>query len=625
MVIRPNAAHNVLAIWILAVLLCLGGCQKAQDFFKTDRTRLLGPEKVIRQPAGDGMPINPILPSIGVVDQVDELVPDATFPQMEDLEYSDEDYVIGPSDILEVRILDLFQEGLETPVQRQVTESGYIDLPLIPLKIKAAERTKDDLIQAIKDAYSPEILLDPTVSVMIVGRRQSTFSIRGAVGRPNTYSIIRPDMRLMEALALAGDVVQQNIRYIYIIRPERARRAGAGPPENQVEPGELPELPQLPELPGAPEPTTTTLAPDELFTPAPEPTTTPLAPDELFAPAPEPSVPEAEPTAPSSPEPAELETKQAVPAPEPQEPQPQPQTPDEAIQELQQLVPSQGRVTRPVHTEPPPLSELFCFSEMAELIGGSSPHPARLGNEDGEGPDYEWSYTNGRWIRAPVAPTVATEPVTRPVVPTRPAIETAPVEPVVPEPVVPLPPPAPAPLEAADPFGWLAMDKTGLARIIAINLRQLNMGDPRMNIVIRDDDIIQVPWLDVGEYYVMGEVISPGVYRLSGRRITIKQAVASAGNMNLLAWPENAILIRRVGYYQEQTIPLNLEAMFRGDEPDIFLKPDDMICVGTDVRSIFYAVVRNAFRMTYGFGFIYDRNFSDPVFLTPKSNRFTRL
>ncbi len=598
----------------------------AQDFFKTDRTRLLGPEKVVRQPAGDGMPINPILPSIGVVDQVDELVPNATFPQMEDLEYSDEDYVIGPSDILEVRILDLFQEGLETPVQRQVTESGYIDLPLVPQRIKAADRTKDKLIQVIKDSYSPEILLDPTVSVMVIARRQSTFSIRGAVDRPNTYNIIRPDMRLMEALALAGDVVQQNIRYIYIIRPERARRAGARPPEIELEPGELPQLPQLPELPGAPEPTTTPLVPDELFAPAPEPTMTPLAPDELFAPAPEPSVPQAEPTAPSSPEPTEPETKQAVPAPEPQEPKPQPQTRDEAIQELEQLVPSPGRVSKPVHTEPPPLSELFCFSEMAELIGGSSPRPARLGDEDGEAPDYEWTYTNGRWIRAPVAPTAATEPVTRPVVPTRPAIETAPAEPVAPEPPVAGPPPAPAPLEADDPFGWLAMDKTGLARIIAINLRQLNMGDPRMNIVIRDNDIIQVPWLDVGEYYVMGEVSHPGVFRLSGRRVTVKQAVTSAGNMNLLAWPENAILIRRVGHYQEQTIPLNIEAMFRGEEPDIFLKPDDMICVGTDVRSIFYAVVRNAFRMTYGFGFIYDRNFSEPLLYgTPRSNRFTRL
>ena len=55
-----------------------------------------------------------------------------------------------------------------------------------------------------------------------------------------------------------------------------------------------------------------------------------------------------------------------------------------------------------------------------------------------------------------------------------------------------------------------------------------------------------------------------------------------------------------------------------------FLKPNDVIAVGTDPRGIFYAVVRNAFRMTYGFGFIYDRNFANPSFRGLDSNRFSR-
>ena len=72
-------------------------------------------------------------------------------------------------------------------------------------------------------------------------------------------------------------------------------------------------------------------------------------------------------------------------------------------------------------------------------------------------------------------------------------------------------------------------------------------------------------------------------------------------------------------------IPINLEDIFRGEEPDTFLKPNDIISVGTDVRAPFYAVMRNAFRMTYGFGFIYDRNFADPYSLTLDSKRFTRF
>ena len=38
--------------WVLSGLVCAGGCAgKAADFFKTDRYRFLGPEKVIRPPA----------------------------------------------------------------------------------------------------------------------------------------------------------------------------------------------------------------------------------------------------------------------------------------------------------------------------------------------------------------------------------------------------------------------------------------------------------------------------------------------------------------------------------------------------------------------------------------------
>ena len=123
-----------------------------------------------------------------------------------------------------------------------------------------------------------------------------------------------------------------------------------------------------------------------------------------------------------------------------------------------------------------------------------------------------------------------------------------------------------------------------------------------------------------------GEVIRPGVYSLTGRLITVKMAVAAAGNLTPLSWPENSILIRRVGHNQEQVIPLNIEAIFKGEASDLFLKPDDLLAVGTDWRTPFLAVLRNAFRLSYGFGFVYDRNFYDvnPGDTTLKADRFTR-
>ena len=164
-------------------------------------------------------------------------------------------------------------------------------------------------------------------------------------------------------------------------------------------------------------------------------------------------------------------------------------------------------------------------------------------------------------------------------------------------------------LPPGDPFKWDAGDDSEAVRIIAIDLKRLSNGEPRMNIVVQDEDVIHIPPLEIGEFYVMGEVQRPGVFSLTGRKITIKMAIAAAGNFGPLAWPENAVLIRRIGVASEQMVPLNIERIFRGEQNDLYLKANDVIAVGTDIRAPFLAVLRNAFRMTYGFGFIYDRNF----------------
>jgi protein involved in polysaccharide export with SLBB domain len=176
-----------------------------------------------------------------------------------------------------------------------------------------------------------------------------------------------------------------------------------------------------------------------------------------------------------------------------------------------------------------------------------------------------------------------------------------------------------------DIFGWGKYDMSKMSRIIAIDLPRLKAGDPSLNIIIRNKDIIHIPMLEVGEFYVMGEVLRPGVYSLTGRKVTAKMAVAAAGNLGPLAWPNNSILIRRVGRDKEQTIPLKLQDIFHGREPDVFLKPNDVIAVGSYWAATPLAIWRNAFRMTYGFGFIYDRNFSEYEFeiplIAPKSDR----
>jgi protein involved in polysaccharide export with SLBB domain len=161
-------------------------------------------------------------------------------------------------------------------------------------------------------------------------------------------------------------------------------------------------------------------------------------------------------------------------------------------------------------------------------------------------------------------------------------------------------------------FNWDEVpEHEATQRVIEIDVESLRNGDPRQNIVIRNRDVINVP-TDVGVFYMMGEINRPGVYGLGGREITIKQAVAIGGGLTPLAWPQRCEIIRREkGTDKQITIPVNLDGIFAGLEDDLLLKDDDVLNVGTHFVAPFLFVIRNSFRFTYGFGFVYDRNFAD--------------
>jgi protein involved in polysaccharide export with SLBB domain len=569
-----------------------GGCSAIADWTKTDPHRFLSPDQFVEPP--ERSPINPILNSISLVDQTQELVPNATFPTEGDWEYVEKDYVIGPTDVVDISIMDLFQEGLETLMRREVSDTGFIDLPLLSERIKAEGKTQGELTAAVVQAFSPNIIRNPTVTVTVVARRQNTYYILGAIAHPSQYMIGRRDMRLLEAVAIAGGVAQNNIQYLYVIRPAPAVRKAAEAVVGEKAgpmPEVLPALPEaLPEEPGEKEWPTK---------PPPSPAVQPSVPTPA-APAEQALQPRAAPQAgPASAEAIQRATE-AV----------QSNDIEAALRELGQTVPPGAAATQPRvqegNRDKPSPSVMPHMTELAGKAGAAASFPSSE--------QARWVYRDGKWVRASEVPP---KPVAVPTAPSRPVVEVArPIEGVAGAPA--------EPFKVEDPFGWRKASKSDMARIIAINLPKLNDGDPRQNIVIRDNDIIHIPYLPVGEFYVTGEVLRPGVYALPSTPVTIKQALSAAGNVSPLAWPENSVLIRRIGASQEQTIPLNVEAVFMGREPDLFLKPNDIIAVGTDVRAPFFAVLRNAFRMTYGFGFIYDRNFADPVTLTPKSNRFTR-
>jgi polysaccharide export outer membrane protein len=158
-----------------------------------------------------------------------------------------------------------------------------------------------------------------------------------------------------------------------------------------------------------------------------------------------------------------------------------------------------------------------------------------------------------------------------------------------------------------------------VTRVISIPVDKLLSGDPRYNIVIQPADRITVPRDLVGEFWVAGNVNAPNAYSIVGRPITLKQAIATAGGLGALAWPSKVEVVRRIGknkagLMQEEIVLVDLAKIAQGTQPDFFIKPYDYINVGTHGTARWLAVLRNAFRATYGFGLVYDRNFNNDDF-----------
>jgi polysaccharide export outer membrane protein len=208
----------------------------------------------------------------------------------------------------------------------------------------------------------------------------------------------------------------------------------------------------------------------------------------------------------------------------------------------------------------------------------------------------EWIFRDGQWVPVQIG------------------------RPKPPEPVIKVEPEKPArPLKERVPadFDWDQIGAGGVQRrVIKIPADRLSAGDPRYNVVIRPGDNIQVPLDIIGEFCIMGNVNAQGYIRITGRPMTLKMAIAAAGGLGPLAWPKRCEVVRRIGKKKEEIVMVDLDKIARGEQPDFFIKPNDLINVGTHPTSRWRAVLRNAFRATYGFGFIYDRNFADRDFYT---------
>lgn len=170
---------------------------------------------------------------------------------------------------------------------------------------------------------------------------------------------------------------------------------------------------------------------------------------------------------------------------------------------------------------------------------------------------------------------------------------------------------APRTAQTTQAVDWTELAGEGQQRIIRISAEALRSGDASSNIVIRHRDWIRVDPGPIGNYYIGGHVIQPGQYPLGGEQVTLAQAIFTARGLDPLAWPTRCEIRRRIDRDREQITQWDLARIMAGEDPDVFIRPNDVINVGTHALAPFLYTIRNAFRFNYGFSFAYDRNWAE--------------
>ena len=563
--------------------------------------------------------VNVILKSLGVAEEPPMAWEDGEPPRPEDAVPLASDYTLGVGDMVTVSIFELLEEGQWMSSPYEVKGTGQIFIPEVG-DVMASGLTETQLQNKIKAILSPDVIAEPIVSVALQNSQRRTCSVMGeGVAMAGTQLITRNDYRLFDALAGARGLYQANVSFVYVTR--------------RAQGDDLLGSPQIPDADQA-------LPLNELSVLGPEPQARQYVP----------------PSGSSMPVQTQPTMSQSVVAMSNYDTSLYPQSFNQEREILGMATPSMKRLWqeservkgssfRPYPYDPQ--GQVMSAAEFQSAPTAQDPafnfgkDPATATPQNTAPGPIDWEFQNGKWVPvqrqgpAPVMPTQPQTQTTQPVVPRQQAVpqttdDSVPVDWVfengkwiaVPvggqqpnaipnqqfqqnQNVIPLDAPSipSIPQIARDPG----------SRLIRIPADRVVAGDPRYNIVIRPGDTIYVPVDVAGVFYITGQVNGTGPVRLAGPT-TLKQAITMAGGLGALAYPKKCEVVRRIGEDREEVVMVDLEKIGKGEQPDFFVKPHDLINVGTHFTSRWRAVLRNAFRAAYGFGFVYDRNFADSAY-----------
>lgn len=135
----------------------------------------------------------------------------------------DQDYRIGPRDVIEVRI----EDAVELSNTYQVNADGTFLMPYLK-RVKAQDKTPEELSRFISDALRARYLKDPQVLVVVKQYYSRTFFIQGAVKKPGVYQM-EGHPSLLKLLSVAGGLAENHGSTAFIIREGKAKKKTESP------------------------------------------------------------------------------------------------------------------------------------------------------------------------------------------------------------------------------------------------------------------------------------------------------------------------------------------------------------------------------------------------------------
>ena len=121
-------------------------------------------------------------------------------------------YIIGPRDLLEIRVL----EAPDLNVERRVTDAGTIDLPILG-DFSVAGLDAAGVRDKLEKMLMAKLMNRANVSVVVKDFENRPLSVLGAVQKPGSLSV-SARWTLLEAISAAGGLTDKAGRSIYVMR-----------------------------------------------------------------------------------------------------------------------------------------------------------------------------------------------------------------------------------------------------------------------------------------------------------------------------------------------------------------------------------------------------------------------